>query len=234
MSKRRPGSRRTRQQQHDDADDAFVAGILDFSNWAKQNQQLLTIAGVLLTIVIAGAVYYRSYRKQLFDQAAQQLEVIHQSVSINDTEGAKIDLATFLDRFGSTPYEGEARLLLGELYLDDGESQQAIAVLEPLGGSPSAPIEFQGAALLAVAYEQERRWDDAEATYLKIASGSDLKFQVRDALASAARIRGSRGDTDGAIELYERVLADLDDNAPERGTYEMRIEELRDAASDTQ
>lgn len=231
MSQRHPGSRRTRKQSQDDADDAFVARVLDFSTWASRNQQVLTVAGVLIAILIAGAIYYRNYRGQLNQQATEQLEVIYQSIAINDTEGAKADLATFLDRFGGTAYEGEARLMLGELYLETSDPEQAIAVLEPIGASPSEPIELQAATLLAAAYEQEERWADAENVYLAIADRSELDFQVRDALASAARIRADQGDGPGAIELYERLLAGLDENAPERGQYEMRIQEIQSASN---
>lgn len=231
MSKRRPGASRTAKQSHDEADDVFLARVLDFTKWAGSNQQVLTVAAVLAALLIAGGLYYRSYRAQLDEQAAQQLEVVYQSISISDVEGAKADLATFLDRFGGTAYEGEARLVLGELYLETNAPQQAIAVLEPLGARPRAPIEFQGAALLGAAYEQEERWAEAEAVYLAVADRSDLDFQVRDALANAARIRGERGDSAGAIELYERVLASLDENAPERGRYEMRIAEIRSGSN---
>lgn len=232
MAQRHPKARRTRKQSTDDGEDAFIASILDISNWAKGNQQLLTVAGVVLVILVAGALYYRSYRTELHEQAAQQLETIYQSISINDVEGAKVDLSTFLDRFGGTPYEGEARLLLGELYLESDQSQQAFAVLQPLGSSPRSAIELQGATLLAAAYEQDERWQEAEQTYLTIADRSDLDFQVRDALAAAARIRSEHlGDAQGAIELYEQVLADLDESAPERGRYEMRIQEIRSGQS---
>jgi len=227
MSQRHPGARRASHDSHNDPEDAFIARVLGFSNWARGNQQVLTVAGVVGAIAIAGGLYYGSYRSQLNDQAAQQLEVIHQSISIRDTEGAKIDLATFLDRFAGTVFIGEARLILGELYLETNDPEQAVAVLGPIGTSPRSPIEFQAAALLAAAYEQDEKWDEAEVTYLAIADRSDLDFQIRDALAAAARIRTAQGDGDGAIALYEQVLGDLGENSPERGVYEMRIEEIR-------
>lgn len=231
MPKRPSGARRTRHASDHEPDDAFIARVLHAGKWAEANQQFLTVLGVVLVIALAGIVYYRNYRSTLQEQAAQQLEVVYQSVSLGDTEGAKNDLVTFLERFAGTAYEGEARLLLGELYLQTGDAQQAIAVLSPLGSRPSEPIDFQGAALLAAAYEQEERWDEAERAYLSIADRSELDFQVHDALSAAARIRSERGDTQGAIQLYERVLADLDENAPERGVYEMRIAELRAASN---
>lgn len=229
MAKRRAGARA--QNRNEEAEDAFIARVLDVSNWAQGNQQLLTVVGVVAAILVAGGFYFVSYRSQLNTEAAQRLEAIHQSISIADTEGAKIDLATFLSNFGGTVFEGEARMVLGELYLRSDDPQQALAVLEPIGSSPSTPVEFQAATLLASAYEQEERWADAEEVYLRIADRSDLSFQVRDAWAAAARIRAAQGDGAGAIELYEAALEALEENAAERGEFEMRIEEIRSAGS---
>jgi predicted negative regulator of RcsB-dependent stress response len=227
MSQRHPGSRRTKQDSSQEPDDVFIARVLHLGKWAEKNQQLLTVLVVVAAIFVAGLIYYRNYRASLTAQAAQQLELVYQAVSIQDTEGAINELVTFLERFSGTPYEGEARLLLGDLYLRDGRSEQAQAVLEPLGGAPRGPIELQGASLLAAAYEQEGRTDEAEDLYLAIADRSNLDFQVRNALAAAARIRRDRGDGDGAIELYERALQGLEEESPERGVYEMRIAEIR-------
>jgi len=226
MAKRHPGQRRTTQQKVESEDDIFIANVLEVGTWAKAHQQLLTIAAVLVVVAAASLVYYRNYRRGLVGQAGAQLEQIQQSVALNDTEGAKNQLKVFLDRFGGTPYEGEARMLLGELYLEGGEAQQAQAVLEPIGDSPHSPLQLQAAGLLARSYEQENRWKDAEDLYLRIADRSDLDFQVRGALADAARIRANHGDKAGAEALYKRILDGLKPNSPDRGLYEMRLAEL--------
>jgi predicted negative regulator of RcsB-dependent stress response len=223
--------RRTHKSHQEEADDVFVANVLQAGKWAEANQQLLTIALVIVAIAVGALLYFRSYRQNLAQQASAELEQVYQSVSINDLEGARAQLGTFLERFGGTPYEAEARLLLGELYLTDGSPQQAEAVLRPLGESPREPIDFQGAALLAAALEEDRQWDEAEQVYLRIADRSDLDFQVRDALAAAARIRRTQGDFQGAVALYERLLGTLEEGDPQRGLYEMRIEEIRAATS---
>ncbi len=227
MTKRHPGQRRLATERQEHEDDVFVANVLEIGNWAKRNQQVLTVLGIVVVLAVAAGLYYRNYRSTLVQQAANQLEQIQQSVALQDTQGAKDQLVVFLDRFGGTPYAGEARMLLGELYLRSNDPQQAIAVLEPMA-SPRDPLELQGASLLAVAYEQEKRWADAEATYLRIADRSELDFQVRDALAAAARIRSQQGNAAGAAELYRRILAGMDANAPERGVYEMRLAEVTD------
>ncbi|MGD8319098.1 MAG: tetratricopeptide repeat protein [Gemmatimonadota bacterium] len=228
MTKRHPGQRRLSREHQEHEDDIFVAKILEISNWLRSNQQAVTVLVVILVLGVAAGLYYFNYRKSLVTQAANQLEQIHQTVALQDREGAKQQLKVFLDRFGGTPYAGEARMLLGELYLDGNDPQQAQAVLEPIAQSPRDPLELQAASLLAAAYEQEKRWSDAEATYLRIADRSELDFQIRDALASAARIRAQEGNRQGAEELYQRILDGLDQNDPQRGLYEMRIAELKD------
>lgn len=226
---RRSPTRRSKQARSQEPDDVFVANILHFGKWAEANQQLLTAGVVVFAVLVAGLFYYRNYRRSLTEQAAQQLEVIYQSVGIDDVEGAIGELVTFVERFSGTPYEGEARLLLGELYLRTNRAQQAEAVLEPFGSSPRQPIEFQGAGLLAAAYEQEGRAEEAEDVYMAIADRSDLDFQVRNALSAAARLRRDRGDSAGALDLYERAMEGLDEESPERGLFEMRIAEIQAA-----
>ena len=225
MSKRQPGMGRTKQSQ-DEPDDLFVARVLELRRWAQSNQQVMTVLGVLAVIAVAGVIYYGNYRSSLNEQAAQQLELVHQSIAIEDRQGAQDQLIIFLERYGNTAYAGEARLLLGELYLEDDEPQQAQAVLAPIGESPREPIELQAAMLLAKAYVQDERWAEAEATFLEVADRSELSFQVQEALSSAARIRATQDDVAGAIELYQRALEGLEEGNPMRGHYQMRITEL--------
>lgn len=212
-------------------DDVFVEKVLTFGKWAEAHQQLLTVLAVVVAVGVLGLVYYRNYQSNLNQQAAAELEQVYQSVSIQDLEGARGQLATFLERFGGTSYESEARLLLGELYLQDGSPQQAEAVLRPMGAAPRSPIQFQAAALLAAAYEEDRQWELAEGVYMTIADRSDLDFQVRDALEAAARIRHDQGDMEGAVQLYRRLADGLEVGDPQRGLYEMRIEEIEAASN---
>ena len=230
MSQRHPASHKT-QKDSGEPDDVFVARVLHAGKWAEHNQQIITVLAVVLAIGIAGLLYFRSYRASLADQASQQLELIYQTVAMADVEGARTELTTFIERFGGTAYGPEARLLLGDLYLRNGSPQQALAVLRPLGESPNEPIELQAATLLAAAFEQDNQPEEAERIYLSIADRSDLDFEVRDALVAAGRLRAQRGDAEGALELYERALEDLEEDDPSRGLFEMRIEELRTATA---
>jgi predicted negative regulator of RcsB-dependent stress response len=208
------------------ADDVLLDTTFAVSTWAQRNRQLLTFAAIVLGVAVLGGIYYWNYRKGHLERAAIELERVETAVAVGDTATAKVELGRYVESFGNTPYADEARVLLGQLYLQSRQPDQAAQVLED-ASDVSEPLGRQAALLLAKTYEQQGRLDEAEALLLRIADRSDLEFQEHEALEEAARIRTRRGDLAGAVELYERILADLDDTEPGRGVYEMRLEELR-------
>ena len=136
------------------------------------------------------------------------------------------ELSRYVESYGNTPYGDEARLVLGQVYLSGGQTEEAITLLKP-AADLAKPLGLQVAVLLAQAQEQKGDLKSAEDLLLQIANRSTLDFQVRGALENAARLRAQAGNAAGAIELYERILKDLDKAAPERGVYELRLQELK-------
>lgn len=223
---RHPTSRRKREEKKE-AEDVFVEKVLNLTAWARKNSQVLVLAGIALVVVIAGTWYYLNYRTTLRQQAIAQLEEVQQSVGFGDRETAKAELYQYIDRFRDTPYAMEARLVLGQVLLDDDNPSEASEVLAPaVQAMERQPIGIQAAFLLASAYEQEGRADEAERLFLRISNAAELGFQIREALAHAARIRTSNGQYSGAAELYEDILATLDEADPERAVWEMRLAEV--------
>jgi tetratricopeptide (TPR) repeat protein len=231
MSKRKHPSTRRRPQTSDEQDDAFIAGAIDFSEWAKTHRQALTLIGVAVGLLVAGGIYYVNFQRSLTIQAVNRLESIHQTISISAFEDAKAQLSTFLDSFDGTDQAREAVILLGRLHLESGDAPVAISVLERADLGFRDPIGIQANFLLARAYENQGRWPEAEDTYLEVADRADFDFQIRSALDSAARARRRQQDNDGAAELYERILATFEDDDPARGLYELRLAEVRQVVS---
>ncbi len=221
-----PSSRRTPRTPQDQ-DDAFVGGVIDFSEWARTHRQALTLIGVAVTLLVAGGIYYVNFQRSLTIQAVNRLESIHQTISISAFEDAKAQLSTFLDSFEGTDQAREAVILLGRLHLESGDAPVAISVLERADLGFRDPIGIQANSLLARAYEHQGRWPEAEDTYLEVADRTDFDFQIREALNSAARARRRQQDNAGAAELYERILATFEDGDPARGLYELRLAEAR-------
>ena len=208
-------------------DDAFIGGVLQASSWAHKNRQLLTIAGVALLVVVGGLWYWISFQGGVERQAVGELERIQQTVGLGDSDAARGELQTFLERFGGTRSAGEARMLLGQLHLEAGDAAQAIVILEDAMRDLDDPVNLQSAMLLGAAYETNGRTADAISTFQRVASNATLPFQVTDARMSAARLLENEGNLAEAIRTYETVLEDLDETSPNRALVQMRLAELR-------
>lgn len=223
---RHPSSRRRPEGKKKEAEDVFVEKILEAADWAKSNTQTLILGLIVIAVVVAGVVYYTGYRTSLEDQAIAQLEQVQQAANFGEREAARTQLEQYVQRFEGTIYALEARLLLGQVLLEQDAAAAAIEALAPaVRAMDDEPIGIQAAFLMAAAYEEEGRLEEAERLYLRIADTAELGFQIREALADAARLRTDAGDYAGAADLYADALATLDEESPERRSWEMRVAE---------
>jgi len=223
MSRHHPASRRT-PNKSDDADDLFVANMLQFSNWAGKHRQALVVIGLVAAGALVLGYQWKNAQSRLVNDATEQLVQIQQLRVLGDPERAKTELGTYLVQFGGTTAGDEARLLLGQLNLETGDAAAAVAALEPLSGART-PMGMQATYLLAGAHEEAGSADEAERLYLTVANRADMSFLVRDALSQAARIRTDKQDFAGAAQLYQELLTYFEDNDPRRGLVEMRLAE---------
>ncbi len=228
MSKytRRPDPGRPAAPDADD-DDLFTSRVLEASVWAQKNAQTLIFAGIVAALTVAATVYYFNFREAREDQGTIELEQIHQVVGVVSTEETLAELNRFLERFENASSAAEARLLLGQVHLENGNVQAAIDVLLPLRGRLGEPVALQAGFLLAAAYEQQGSWDEAVETYLDIAAETDLGFQLRNALSDASRVRAAQGRYADAQALLEDLLDELGETDLGRGIIEMRLAEMR-------
>ena len=228
MSKytRRPDPGRPAAPDADD-DDLFTSRVLEASVWAQKNAQTLIFAGIVAALTVAATVYYLNFSEAREDQGTIELEQIHQVVGLVSTEETLAELNRFLERFENASSAAEARLLLGQVHLENGNVQAAIDVLQPLRGRLGEPVALQAGFLLAAAYEQQGSWDEAVETYLDIADETDLGFQLRNALSDASRVRAAQGRYADAQALLEDLLDELGETDLGRGIIEMRLAEMR-------
>lgn len=228
---RKPGAPSRKSASPVDQEDAFVAKTLEASQWAQRNRPIITLALVIVGLGVAGFVYYGRYQDTLNAGAATQLEQIQQRLDVGDQSGVQADLQLFLERFGGTPFADEARIALAQVSAELGDPTVAVDVLAPLARDVGSPLGAQAAALLAAVYEDTGNREAAEGLYLRLADDARLGFQVRDALAAAARLRRESGDAVGAVELYDRLLEEMEEADPDRSLVEMRRAEVAVVAS---
>ncbi len=207
-------------------EDKFLTSIVRLSEWTKGNRDIALIGFFLALLGGAALVYYIDFKRDQVNQATSRLEAIHSSINISAVEDAKAQLSTFVERFDGTPQAAEAIVLLGRLHMEDDDFLVAISVLESARLTMGTPAGVQANSLLARAYEAQGRWEDAENQHLEVASGSELAFEVREALDAAARIRIRQQEFGGAVALYEEILENLESDDPRRGFYTAKIAEV--------
>lgn len=225
MTKRHPRSPKRDKKVSDD--DAFVAGVLEASNWAQKNQQTLVTGGIALVILAAVGWYLVSNSASTRDAALVELERVTTIASSGDAEQGKAELIAYLEDFGGTPYADEARLALATLYLQTDLPTEALGTIDDAAAGPRDPMGPQFLSLEAKAHEAAGALAEAESTYLQLADIAGYEFQRRTALEDAARIRTLREDYQGAAQIWTDLAAELASSDPQKGLYQMRAAEMR-------
>jgi tetratricopeptide (TPR) repeat protein len=230
MTTRHPTSRRVHRPDPG-TDDAFVSGVLETTAWARQHQRTLIIGGIALAVIVVALVVWMTSRSAHREQANLRLTQVRAVALSGNNEVAISELQDYLDTYGGTPVAGEARLLLGRIYLQSGQASMAADVVRPAARNAGSPLGADAAFLLAGAYEAGQEPHRAEEVYLRIAQDGRFLFQRQEGLDHAARIRMQRADAAGAVELYERLIAMTPETSPDRQIFELRLGEARAAAA---
>ena len=227
---RHPTARRVHRQSAE-PDDAFVAGVLETSAWARENSRKIITGGIILALIIIGLIVFMTNRRQKEQQSVVELTQVRAVAMSGNAELAINDLRQFLDRFGGTRAADEARLLLAGAYLQAGQQQNAIGAVSGLADDVDTDIGVNAALLTAAAHEAAGNSTEAERVLARVAEDARFLFQRQDALDNIGRLRMQRGDVAGAVQTYERLLEITPVNAPERQVYELRLGEARARAA---
>ncbi len=199
--------------------------------WARNRTEVLIAAIVVAVLLVGGTVYYFQQRSAQLDRAAAEIQEIQQTLAFTEAGEATNRLREFLAQFGGTPYGIEARLALAEILLDEGDSEEAVAVLSEVAPSFRNPLRVQATELLAVAHEAAEDWEAAAEVHSQILERAELRFQRRDAAQGLARSYLALGDTSAAVDAYRRTISELDEDDDEsRNYFEMRLAELTGGA----
>jgi predicted negative regulator of RcsB-dependent stress response len=230
---RHPTARRVHRQETS-GDDAFVAGVLETSVWARQHQRLLIIGGIALAVIVTALVLWLTSRASQRDQAALEISQVRAVALSGNTLLAIRELEQFVSRYGRTPAGREARLLLAGAYMDGGRYSDAASTVQPLGRDVDGDLGVNAALLLAAAQEATGEAQRAEETYLRVGNGARFLFQRQEALDNVARLRLQRGDVAGAVQMYERILSITPEDSPDRQVFDLRLGELQARAVSAQ
>ena len=223
-----PTSRRVHRETHDD--DVFVATVAESTVWARENQRLLTIAGVVLVAAVLALLYYRNWHKNHVEQASFELNSVRSSVMQGNHQLAIRDLKQYLAKFGDTPAGDEARVLLAQVQMEENQGAAAVNTIKPLAGNPAKGEGATAGLLLGAAYESAKQLDKAEEAYANVGAKARFGFEKREALERAANVAVERGNNAKAAEYYQKAMETLPKDSPDRQIYTMRLAEVQAAA----
>lgn len=223
---RHPAARRRPHTAPAADDDKFVHGVLESTAWARQHARTLVIAAVAIAALLIGFLVYRSYSTAKEAGAITALNDLRTTLASGNLQLALRDGEALLAQYGGTEAADEARLLLGELYLQANQPAQATQVLRPLAGDVDAPLGFNAAMLAGAAQEAAGQKEQAVQTFSRIGAEGRFLYQQIAGYEEAARIQTETGDVAAATATYQRILDLMDETAPERTFYEMRLAEL--------
>jgi cytochrome c-type biogenesis protein CcmH/NrfG len=192
---------------------------------------LITITAIVVAIIVVGFLYYRNQSVRLRDRAETELSQVRTSALSGNAALAVRDLEAYLQRFGGTAAAPEARLLLGKAYIETGEASKTVVLLADQASDLSEATGVEAAMLVAAAQEAAGDPDQAIATYLRVGDDAPAVYQKVTALENAARVRFEQGDAAAAVETYDRILAIVPQDSPDRQVIEMRKAEAAARAS---
>lgn len=193
--------------------DAFLRGVLRALQWAQENSRVVTIGAVVALVAVAGTLYYRNYREDVRQQAAQRLQTLQsqlQSQSPSDT--LRRSIGDFVSRYGDTRSGDEARLLLGRLHLNQNRFEAALSAVEPLPSEypVDSPAGYAARKLLAAAHEGAGNTERALSLYAELAEGAQFPFQRHEASANRASLLAEEGRLGEAERIYSRLVQEAD------------------------
>ena len=212
----------------DPSEDAFVAGLLRIVTWAQKNQRALILAGGAIAILAGGIYYYIDYRGRLTEVASSEIQALRNQARSDGGQQVIQGLRSFLAQFGETAYATEARVLLAETLLSQGQAAEAIeparVAAQEIGEDALAT---RAGFLLAAAREEVGDTAGAVQAYQRIADGARMRSDRARALEGMARLRAASGDVAAAIAAYDRLIELVEEENPRRTFYEMRRAELQ-------
>jgi len=184
----------------------FATFALWRGNRSRKAMALLAGAIALFLLGVGGGVYWMVGRPQLALRAAEGLET-------KDVRGL---VPYLIQRVRQNPRDMQAWIFLGRAYLSAGDAEDSAkafgraVTLSRLAGKPDAALDsMYGQTLVAAAGGAV----DANA---EAAFNEALKLNPRDEAARfyLGQLRAARGDRQGALDLWQGLLADVPQNSP--------------------
>jgi len=195
------------------------------TGWIRSHKQVATYLAVALVVALGLFAWSFLTAKTAERSAGRQIAQARLALDSKNYPLAASVLSQVVENFSGTHAAQEASILLAQARLAQGQTQQAIDVLQRSAPKADKYFRAQSYALLGAAYENALRSKEAATAYETAAAAALYPFLRAQFLSDAGRAWLAVGDTAKALVVY-RTIAEKLDSTTAAGEAKVRLGEL--------
>ncbi len=178
--------------------------------WIQSHRQASTYGGLAI-VAIAGLLWWnRISTRQSEERAGTALNEARLAFETKNFPLASSELSSVVANYSGTRAAQEATILLVQIRLLQGQSQQAIEQLKAFAPKADAVYRAQAYGLLGAAYDNVDHPKEAAEAYEQAAAAAQMDFLRAQFLSDAGRAWVAAGDTTKAIAAYQAIVSRYD------------------------
>src|SRR2546428_866669 len=187
------------------------------NGWIRSHKQLAAYLVVALVVALALFAWSFLTAKTAERSAGRQIAQGRLALDSKNYPLAASVLSQVVENFSGTHADQEASILLAQARLAQGQTQQAIEVLQRYAPKADKYFRAQTYGLLGGAYENALRPTDAATAYEAAAAAALYPFLRAQFLSDAGRAWLAAGDSAKAPGAYRTIAGKPEPTTPARG-----------------
>jgi predicted negative regulator of RcsB-dependent stress response len=195
------------------------------SNWIRSHKQAAAYLAVALAVAVGLFAWNFLSSKTAERSAGRQLAQGRLALDSKNYPLAASVLSQVVENYAGTHAAQEGSILLAQARLAQGQTQQAIDVLQRSAPKADKYFRAQAYGLLGAAYDNALRPKDAATAYQAAADAALYPFLRAQFLSDAGRAWLAAGDTAKAVIAYRTITERLDSTSA-AGEAKVRVGEL--------
>ena|SRR5689334_11190907 len=178
--------------------------------WIQGHRQASTYGGLAI-VAVAGLLWWNHIStRQSEERAGTALNEARLAFETKNYPLASSELSRVAENYAGTRAAQEATILLVQIRLLQGQSQQAIEQLKTFAPKADAAYRAQAYGLLGAAYDNVAHPQEAAGAYEQAAADAQMDFLKAQFLSDAGRAWVAAGDTSKAITAYQSIVTRFD------------------------
>ena len=204
--------------------DPVIDGLAKSGSFVQENRNTVIAGAAIILLLIVGLWAFRYFRESAIREAQADFGKAMVKYEARNVTGAIEGFNQVLDAHDGTPFGAYAAYMLGSIYMQQQDWDQAIGYLETAASKKRGTGFVPGEALenIAVAYEYKEDRESALEYYRKALQDPELDYRYASIRWKMALLNRELGRKDQAIELSQEIVK-ADTLA---GEYKQKAEQL--------